>query len=155
MPAKLTPEEAREHRREAKLRWYWANAERIRADSLAAVRRSREANPEPSRAAARRWSAKHPAKMVAITAKRRALKRRATVGDPKAIAAVYEKARSLRRVRCTYCGKYPKVGERHVDHVIPLARGGAHSAENLRIACACCNLRKRTKTAEEFRTCQR
>lgn len=30
----------------------------------------------------------------------------------------------------------------HMDHVMPLSRGGIHCAENLRPACAACNLRK-------------
>lgn len=30
----------------------------------------------------------------------------------------------------------------HIDHVIPLARGGADSEENLQLLCRPCNLRK-------------
>lgn len=38
----------------------------------------------------------------------------------------------------------------HVDHVMPLARGGKHESENLVIACPRCNLSKSAKDPEEF-----
>lgn len=38
----------------------------------------------------------------------------------------------------------------HLDHVIPLSRGGAHTMGNLRVACAPCNLAKGSLTADEF-----
>jgi 5-methylcytosine-specific restriction endonuclease McrA len=53
----------------------------------------------------------------------------------------------LRRQPCVYCGE--KGGT--VDHVIPLARGGAHTAENLVPACQRCNDSKGTHLVEEWR----
>lgn len=44
--------------------------------------------------------------------------------------------------RCHMCRKKCRQDEIHLDHVIPLARGGAHTLENLRVACATCNLSK-------------
>jgi 5-methylcytosine-specific restriction endonuclease McrA len=38
----------------------------------------------------------------------------------------------------------------HLDHKIPLAKGGEHKIENIVPACPSCNLRKGRKTAEEF-----
>ena len=50
---------------------------------------------------------------------------------------------------CVYC--WGPLGESpHVDHMIPLARGGSDSIDNLVWACAPCNLKKHAKTAEEF-----
>lgn len=50
---------------------------------------------------------------------------------------------------CQYCGRrFPGV-ELTIDHVIPRSRGGADSWENLVIACASCNLKKRDRTPEE------
>ncbi len=47
---------------------------------------------------------------------------------------------------CAYCeGPYE-----HLDHAIPLSRGGTGWPANLRPACASCNLSKHTKTPKEF-----
>ena len=53
--------------------------------------------------------------------------------------------------RCFYCLIEVKRGiNLHLDHKTPLARGGAHSTDNLVPACRNCNLRKGTQTVEEF-----
>ena len=51
--------------------------------------------------------------------------------------------------RCAYCNCELN-GTYHVDHVIPLVRGGSNSPDNLALACPTCNLRKNSRTAEEF-----
>lgn len=51
--------------------------------------------------------------------------------------------------RCFYCST-PLSAERHLEHKVPLARGGAHALENVCWSCPPCNLRKSTKTAQEF-----
>lgn len=47
---------------------------------------------------------------------------------------------------CAYCGEPWS----HLDHVIPLARGGMHCLANLRPACARCNHRKGAKSAKKW-----
>lgn len=47
-----------------------------------------------------------------------------------------------RELRGTYDDRAPEV-----DHVVPLAAGGAHSVDNLRCACRKCNLIKSDKPA--------
>lgn len=51
---------------------------------------------------------------------------------------------------CYICGRALSRREVTLDHVTPLARGGAHAAENLRVACKPCNSRKRDKPLAEF-----
>lgn len=48
--------------------------------------------------------------------------------------------------RCAYCGGPYE----HVDHVIPLSRGGTAWASNLRPACIHCNTSKSNKLLEEW-----
>lgn len=52
--------------------------------------------------------------------------------------------------RCVYC-REPLPGTRHLDHVTPLSRGGAHALSNLAWACPACNMAKGSKTLAEFR----
>lgn len=52
---------------------------------------------------------------------------------------------------CYYCGTTS--GKFHIDHMIPLSRGGVNTMDNLTVACQTCNLRKHTLTAEEFVSC--
>lgn len=50
--------------------------------------------------------------------------------------------------RCQYCGDLSPGG--HIDHVIPLSRGGTDSIENLKWSCPTCNLSKGDKTLDEW-----
>lgn len=50
---------------------------------------------------------------------------------------------------CFYCGSDCGASF-HVDHFMPLAKGGAHVLTNLRIACQSCNLRKNAKLPDEW-----
>lgn len=53
------------------------------------------------------------------------------------------------RGKCWWCGK--KVGDKyHVDHRVPLARGGSNAPENLVIACPKCNLSKGARLPHEW-----
>jgi hypothetical protein len=49
---------------------------------------------------------------------------------------------------CFYCGQLLR--DFHIDHKIPVSRGGSNDISNIVISCALCNRRKYTKTAEEF-----
>jgi len=45
--------------------------------------------------------------------------------------------------RCYICGKTLK--KYHIDHFIPIAKGGTNDPGNLRLACPKCNRRKHSK----------
>lgn len=50
---------------------------------------------------------------------------------------------------CYWCGK--KVGDLyHVDHVIPVSRGGSNNPDNLVIACPVCNTSRKNKLPHEW-----
>jgi len=51
---------------------------------------------------------------------------------------------------CVYCGHAGDDRKIHADHAIPLSRGGSDAWHNLVPACEPCNLKKHTKTPEEF-----
>lgn len=54
------------------------------------------------------------------------------------------------RTVCAYCDEDVEADDRTADHVIPLSRGGAHSASNLVVACFMCNSTKSDRTDIEF-----
>lgn len=47
--------------------------------------------------------------------------------------------------RCTYCGKTVDPSDMHMDHIVPLRRGGPHALFNMTLACAGCNVSKRDR----------
>ena len=53
--------------------------------------------------------------------------------------------------KCHYCTNVLD-SSYHLDHKIPLCRGGLHDKSNLCLSCAGCNLRKNRRTEEEFIT---
>lgn len=63
--------------------------------------------------------------------------------------------RSLHRAqggRCIYCGKRISLLMSHVDHIMPLNRGGPNTEANAQLTCPQCNTRKGDRTDHEFRT---
>lgn len=73
--------------------------------------------------------------MRAFSSRRRA----ATRGGDSA-RLVLEWTRSQKKT-CLYCGKDCD-DEFHVDHFVPISRGGCHKISNLVISCPGCNMRK-------------
>lgn len=48
--------------------------------------------------------------------------------------------------RCRICAEPVGVGDFHVDHVVPRARGGGHEMANLQLAHANCNIMKNARS---------
>lgn len=127
-------------------RWRSENKGKERA-TCAAWRR---ANPKKVSQYLAKYSRNNPAKMRQKCARRRALKKSSAVSSPRELAAFYRLVRTADRITCHWCGKPVKKGDRHVDHIVPLARGGAHAVLNLCCSCSSCNHRKRSKLPAEF-----
>lgn len=131
-------------------------------ECLAAYRASyRAANREHLMAVSAAWQKANPERFAAYQAAYRAahLKEKAahqrnyharkkgnggehTVAD---VQAQYTRQKGT----CFYCGK--ELGKKyHVDHVMPLAKGGSNGPENLVVACPTCNLSKGDKHPMDF-----
>jgi 5-methylcytosine-specific restriction endonuclease McrA len=50
---------------------------------------------------------------------------------------------------CELCRTFVPEGLRHVDHIIPLDKGGPHCPDNLRLLCYRCNCRKGAKMPDQ------
>jgi 5-methylcytosine-specific restriction endonuclease McrA len=102
----------------------------------AKARRWAAAHPERANAGKRAWDRAHPLSRKLCLARYRA-RLRAQQLHPIATAALAGRV-AVFGDACAYCG-----GEwSHLDHVKPVALGGAHCLSNLRPACARCNHRK-------------
>jgi 5-methylcytosine-specific restriction endonuclease McrA len=113
-----------------------ANPERTRAIGRAYYRR----NVESRRANTRRYFREHPEKNRELASRRRAREREAFI-DQVNYEAIWLRDSGI----CHLCGGAVERSACHFDHVIPLAKGGAHSMENIKVAHARCNLRKGSK----------
>lgn len=51
--------------------------------------------------------------------------------------------------RCHWCA-VDCSDDFHIDHIIPLSRGGEHELHNMAVSCPSCNLRKNAKMPEQF-----
>ena len=139
-------EKNREKSRAIKQTWREANPQKQREAQDAYVRK----NPEKVRAANDAWAKANREAYLAIkraAQHRRKARQLAAPGDHNGadVAAQYLRQGG----RCYWCGD--KVGkDYHVDHVIPLSRGGSNGPENLVISCAPCNLSKHDKLPHEW-----
>lgn len=51
---------------------------------------------------------------------------------------------------CPYCGEHLTGANMHIDHVIPLSKGGTNTDNNVQLLCNVCNLAKSSMTEEQF-----
>lgn len=112
--------------------------ERHRDEVIDKSRQYRKDNPDY-------WK-RSPEKEAEKGSKRRARKRQA-----QGVFTIADVQRKLwvQRGRCFYCHK--KLGESyHVDHYIPLSRGGTNWPDNIVIACSWCNLTKGDRMPVDF-----
>lgn len=136
--------------RESQRRWVAANLEKSReikrrwaASHPEVARRWAAANPEKmresQRRSQRRWYYANPETALAKSRNRFARQRKA----PGVLtAASWARILTASKGRCFYCRKRRRLT---MDHVIPLAKGGAHVPENVVAACGSCNSRKRDR----------
>ena len=104
-------------------------------------------NPEITKRRVARWSKDNPARRRAISQNYKH-GRRAAEGAKISSRELQDWIDSQDKA-CVYC-LVDCLESYHVDHVIPLAKGGQHCTSNLAIACPTCNLRKSDKMPEVF-----
>lgn len=94
----------------------------------------------------RQYIREHPDKMRAKVHNRNAMKMKA---EGKFDSGDIARMLKTQRAKCYYCGKDISKSY-HVDHVVPLSRGGANYPDNLVLACPHCNESKGAKLPHEW-----
>jgi 5-methylcytosine-specific restriction endonuclease McrA len=105
---------------------------------------------ERVRAEYREWYSQHSEWRKHATQSLRARKLGVRVGRRDAILKIYSRARSEGLIPCHWCKRMTAAEDREVDHIVPLTRGGGHTARNLCISCSKCNQDKRDLMPQEF-----
>lgn len=96
---------------------------------------------EENRARVKAWRETHPEKARELKRRAQAVRRARNLGayvervDPR---VVWQRDEGV----CHLCGQSADLADWHLDHVIPLARGGGHSYANVAVSHPKCNLQK-------------
>jgi len=92
------------------------------------------------------WQKNNPDKCRARDHRRRA--RKLAAGGNLTEADIQRQG-DCQRWRCWWCGEDCKEIN-HIDHLVPLAKGGHNRPSNIVISCPTCNLKKHDKMPHEF-----
>lgn len=111
---------------------------RERTDAIAAAKQWQRDNPEKARARKRRWELNHPE----YNNNKRAA--RMDTAEGLFTATDVKRLRASQGNGCAACRACLDDGY-HIDHVMPLARGGSNWPDNLQLLCPPCNRRKSSK----------
>lgn len=122
--------------------WRKANSEKVKADTAA----WRATNPEKVKAAATAWRDANPESGKIHKQNRRARKNASGGNLSHSLPA---KLFKLQKGLCPCC-KQPLGKNYHLDHITPLALGGANEDWNMQLLRKICNLQKHAKHPVDF-----
>lgn len=153
-------------------RWRLAHPDKVSAQNVIANAKRRAAYPrrrQEIQEKIRKWRAENPHKIREYNQrsyyknrdkiihsaarsqdKRRAIKIGAPLGDVYVIERWQKSIRSMKWVRCHWCGTKVNGKRVHFDHVRPLSKGGAHSIENICASCPDCNYHKSARLIADW-----
>lgn len=128
--------------REKDKAWRLKNKDRLRALD----KKKKDANREKYRAQNREWYKNNPEWAVAKEARRRAAKKSSEKHFSKEdVKRIYDEQNG----QCVCCGE-PLSGGYHVDHIIPLSKGGSNGPDNIQLLLPVCNVQKKDRDNDEF-----
>lgn len=143
-------EQAREYRvkngeriRELARARYKSNRDRV----LSQVRDYASRNREQVRAKNKLWR-ENNRELVATLDRLKRDRRKGAVGSH-TVDDIREIER-LQRNRCAYCKCDLRKLKRHIDHIVPISRGGTNDRANLQLLCEFCNLSKHARDPIDF-----
>lgn len=143
MPDSITTTAPKDYSRQR--RWYRAHAERERIRCKTNRKAYFAKNREKVLAINRAWASRNKDKIRLRDLRRKALLASAKV-NLEGIEQWIRSVRSKKTFICYYCQHRKSLKLLHIDHIIPLVKGGEHSVLNLCTSCAACNCSKQAKS---------
>jgi len=122
--------------------WAKRNPEKVKAKYAA----WKEKNPERAKANLERWRKNHPETKRVYNQNR--LSRKSANGGVLS-TDLPKKLFKLQKGKCPCCGA-PLGDDYHLDHIVPLALGGANTDDNIQLLTATCNQQKHAKHPVDF-----
>lgn len=133
-------EEYHERKRESTRQWRLANPEA----SAESYRKWTEENDRSEYNLA--WSRANADKRAESTRRRKALIKGASTIESFTKAEIWSRDIGI----CGICGRPANSSNWHLDHIIPLSRGGQHTRDNVQVSHPKCNLSKKAKLPSEM-----
>jgi len=125
---------------------YFLNKKRELELSKIWKEKNKKSNREYHRKYCIMWCRKNKEKRRAISLNNKA-KRRNAIGKIKKKDIVFKL--EIQQNLCYWCMKF--CGESyHVDHIVPISKGGSNESKNLCISCPDCNLEKKDKMPQDW-----
>ena len=141
--------------RESGLKWRLKNPDKVREKSRKDACKWRIKNPNKARESvhksARKWRQENQDKINAKSRNRRVLQ--SSAGDGTVTAGSIASILAENGGMCVYCelrGRTPANKATTLDHIVPIALGGAHSVHNLCGACGSCNSSKHKRLLADW-----
>ena len=120
-----------------------------RIENVEMLREKRAKIAPKRREYVRRWRAENPESKELHRQReqiRRAIKQSTCIGEVPSLDHLLAKQGGM----CGNCKCKGKKVRWEVDHIMPLALGGSHTADNLQVLCKPCNARKWAKTPAQW-----
>jgi 5-methylcytosine-specific restriction endonuclease McrA len=120
--------------------------EKMRALRIAWESRNKEYRRDYNRT----WRSKNEHRIRHYSSKRRILLQAEADVNLQVMQDFISAMKSKRYGRCYYCEKKVLTSKMHLDHIVPLSKGGQHRVENLCFTCPHCNLTKHDKSIGQW-----
>jgi 5-methylcytosine-specific restriction endonuclease McrA len=122
-----------------KQKWQKNNPDKVRVNS----KRWQLKNPNYKKNYQKNWQKTNPLKIAEYN-----MRRRVWLAGTQDFVITEKYLRKLKSQPCNACGSTKNI---HIDHVVPISRGGNNSEGNLQPLCATCNYSKNNKLWIEFK----